>query len=309
MPGYVGLLREGLLEERVRTANRHLENCDLCARYCRVDRRKGAGEALCRTGSRAVVCNYGPHYGEEQPISGWAGSGALFFGYCNLRCIFCEQWQMSQLGTGSEATPEEIASMMLALQERGCHNVSFVSPSHVVAQIISAVFAAAQKGFSLPLVYNTGGYDSLEALQLLDGIIDIYVPDMKYGSPEASLRFSGVANYVEMNQAAVREMHRQVGGLELDAQGLATRGLLIRHLVLPGNVAGSHEVLDFIANEISPTTYVNLMDQYYPWYRAGDFAPLDRPLRQGEFSRVVEMAERQGLRRLDQHGERRRLGI
>jgi len=308
-PGYLRLLRSGGLEERVRTANQHLERCDLCARYCRVNRLKTTEGAMCRTGELAVMCNYGPHHGEEQPISGWAGSGALFFGRCNLRCVFCEQWKMSQMRTGKNASAAEIASMMLALQERGCHNINLISPSHVVAQIISAVFVAAQKGLRLPLVYNTGGYDSLEALRLLDGIVDIYLPDMKYGDSEASLRFSGVGDYTEVNQAAVLEMHRQVGDLVMDAHGLAVHGLLVRHLVLPGNVAGSNEVLDFIAKQISPLTYVNLMDQYYPWYRADDFTPLDRPLRQGEYSRVLEMAEQQGLRRLDEHRERRQLGI
>jgi len=198
---------------------------------------------------------------------------------------------------------------MLALQKRGCHNINLVSPSHVVAQILSAVFVAAQHGLHIPLVYNTSGYDSLEALQLLDGIIDIYLPDMKYGTSTAARQLSGVSDYSDVNRAAVREMHRQVGDLELDGQGLAVRGLLVRHLVLPGYMADSNEVLDFIAKDISLLTYVNLMDQYYPWYRAEDFAPLDRSILRGEYRRVLDMAERHGLRRVDGHRERRRLGI
>jgi putative pyruvate formate lyase activating enzyme len=216
---------------------------------------------------------------------------------------------MSQTGSGKSTTPDALASMMLALQERGCHNINLISPSHVVAQIISAVSIAAQQGLHLPLVYNTGGYDSLEALQLLDGIVDIYLPDMKYGNSEASLRFSGVGDYAEVNQRAVLEMHRQVGDLVTDPDGVAIRGLLVRHLVLPGGAADSSTVLDFIAQKISPRTYLNLMDHYYPWYRADNFPPLGRTLRHGEFPRVLEMAEQRGLWRLDEHHERRRLGI
>jgi putative pyruvate formate lyase activating enzyme len=308
-PSYLRLLQSGVLEERARTANRHLGYCDLCARYCRVNRLKSTVEAMCRTGELAVVCNCGPHHGEEGPISGWAGSGAIFFGRCNLHCVFCQDWLMSQTGSGRATTPDALASMMLALQDRGCHNINLVSPSHVVAQIISAVFIAAQKGLRLPLVYNTGGYDSLEALRLLDGIVDIYLPDMKYGNSEAAVRFSGVGDYTKVNQAAVLEMHRQVGDLVLDAEGVAIRGLVVRHLVLPGNAAASSAVLDFIAQKISQQTYLNLMDHYYPWYRAENFPPIGRSLRHGEFPRVLELAEQRGLLRLDEHHERRRLGI
>jgi putative pyruvate formate lyase activating enzyme len=308
-PGYLDLLGSGVLKERVRLAGQHLEQCDLCARYCRVNRLKTTEGAICQTGEQALVYSFGAHYGEEQPISGWMGSGAIFFGRCNLHCVYCQNWEISQTGAGRSATPDQIALIMLALQKRGCHNINLVSPSHVVAQIVSAIFIAAQHGLHIPLVYNTGGYDSLEALQLLDGIIDIYMPDMKYGSSTASRRLSGVSDYPDINRAAVREMHRQVGDLVLDSHGLAVRGLLVRHLVLPGDVAGSNEVLDFIAKDISPLTYVNLMDQYYPWYRAEDFAPLDRSILRGEYRRVLDMADRHGLRRVDEHRERRRLGI
>ena len=308
-PGYLDLLGSGVLNDRVQLACQHLEQCDLCARYCRVNRLKTTEGAICRTGEHALVYSFGPHYGEEEPISGWMGSGAIFFGRCNLHCVFCQNWEISQTGAARSATPDQIALMMLALQKRGCHNINLVSPSHVVAQIVSAILIAAQHGLHIPLVYNTGGYDSLEALQLLDGIIDIYMPDMKYGTSTASRRLSGVSDYPDINRAAVREMHRQVGDLVLDSHGLAVRGLLVRHLVLPGDVAGSNEVLDFIAKDISPLTYVNLMDQYYPRYRAEDFAPLDRSILRGEYRRVLDMAERHGLRRVDEHRERRRLGI
>jgi putative pyruvate formate lyase activating enzyme len=308
-PSYLSLLRSGVLEQRVRAANEHLRRCDLCARYCHVDRLTNTEGAVCQIGEQALVYNFGTHHGEEDPISGWAGSGAIFFSRCNLHCIFCQNWEISQTDTGRYLDSAGLASMMLSLQERGCHNINLVSPSHVVAQIIAAVLIAAEGGLHLPLVYNTGGYDSLEALRLLDGIIDIYMPDMKYGAAGMARRLSGAPDYCVVNRTAVREMYRQVGDLVVDTDGLAVRGLLVHHLVLPGDLADSRDVLSFIAGEISPHTYVNLMDQYYPCYRADDYPPLDRPLLRGEYQRVLETAERHGLRRLDQHRERRRLGI
>jgi putative pyruvate formate lyase activating enzyme len=306
-PGYLKLFRSGDLEARAVQAFRRMEDCDLCARYCRVNRLVTIEGAVCRTGERAVVHSFGPHHGEEEVLRGWNGSGTFFFSWCNLRCVFCQNWEISQKGIGRPVEPKEIASMMLELQSRGCHNVNFVSPSHVVAQILAAVHIAAGMGLRLPLVYNTGGYDSPEALALLDGVIDIYMPDMKYGDSETARKYSCVRNYVEVNRAAVKEMHRQVGGLIVDEKGLALRGLLVRHLVLPGDLAGSEEVLAFIANEISRNTYLNLMDQYRPCYRADEYPPLDRPATSGEFSAVLEMADRYGLRRLDErsHGVRR----
>ena len=299
-PGYVGLSRSGKLAARVRQAFREMENCDLCARYCRVNRLVTTTGAICRTGERAVVHSFAPHHGEEAVLRGWNGSGTIFFSWCNLRCVFCQNWEISQKGIGSLVEPKEIALMMLRLQAQGCHNINLVSPSHVVAQILAAVDIAVEKGLRLPLVYNTGGYDSLEALALLDGVIDIYMPDMKYSDSEIARKYSRVRNYTEVNQTAVREMHRQVGDLVLDENDLAVRGLLIRHLVLPGNLAGSEKVLAFIAKEISPNTYVNLMDQYRPCYRAEEYPPLDRAIASEEFAAVLELAERYDLRRLDQ---------
>jgi putative pyruvate formate lyase activating enzyme len=245
------------------------------------------------------VHGHGPHHGEENPLRGWNGSGTIFFGWCNLRCVYCQNWDISQKGLGHEVEPEELADMMLGLQVQGCHNVNFVSPSHVVAQIIAAVEIAANKGLHLPLVYNTGGYDSLEALQLLDGIIDIYMPDMKYGDSRTAHQFSHVRNYVEVNRATVKEMHRQVGDLIMDENGIALRGLLVRHLVLPESVSGTDRVLEFLAEEISPDTYLNLMDQYRPCYRADENPPLDQPITSREFSRAHAWAENLGLHRLD----------
>jgi putative pyruvate formate lyase activating enzyme len=308
-PAYRALLESGRLAGRVAAAWRHMEDCDLCARYCHINRLETSKGAVCRTGKRAVVFSFSAHHGEEDPLRGSRGSGTIFFSWCNLRCVFCQNWDISHKGTGQEVEPEELAGMMLALQRQGCHNINLVSPSHVVAQILSAVEIAARGGLRLPLVYNTGGYDSPEALALLDGIIDIYMPDMKYGDSSIARRYSRVRNYVEANRAAVKEMHRQVGDLVLDEHGIAQRGLLVRHLVLPENLAGTEQVLAFIAREISPDTWLNLMDQYHPCYRAGENPPLDRPLHSGEFEEALAIAAKYGLQRLDQREGRWRLAF
>lgn len=306
-PCYLRLSRSGELGERAQRAFQHLESCDLCARYCRVNRLASTKGAVCRTGERAVVHSFCAHHGEEEVLSGWKGSGTIFFSWCNLRCVFCQNWEISQKGIGRAVEPPEIASMMLELQERGCHNINLVSPSHVVAQIIAALSVAADNGLRLPLVYNTGGYDSLEALGLLNGLVDIYMPDMKYGDSETARKYSRVRDYAKVNQAAVKEMHRQVGDLALDENGLAQRGLLVRHLVLPGGLAGTDKVLAFIAKEISRNTYLNLMDQYHPHYRAGEYPPLDRPIGSAEYRKALVLARDHGLLRLDQ-GRSWRLG-
>jgi putative pyruvate formate lyase activating enzyme len=298
-PAYLTLHESGELAERARRALRRLESCDLCARYCRVDRLEGVKGAVCRTGRWARVASYGPHHGEERPLSGWRGSGTIFFSWCSLRCVFCQNWEISQRGEGEEVDGPRLATMMLELQEIGCHNINLVTPSHVVAQVLEAVAIAAQAGLRLPLVYNTGGFDSPEALALLDGVVDIYMPDMKYGRSEAARRFSHVRGYVEANQRAVREMHRQVGDLVLDEHGLAVRGLLVRHLVLPADIAGTEAVVAFIASELSPDTYLNLMSQYRPCYQASANPPLDRRPTRAEDLRARELAARYGLQRLD----------
>jgi len=302
-PAYLELLRSGDLEERARAALRRLAACDLCARDCRVDRRETTKGAVCRTGRHGVLHSFGAHHGEERPLRGWGGSGTIFFSWCNLRCVYCQNWEISQKGVGRVIDARSLASCMLSLQEQGCHNVNFVTPSHVVAQILEALVIAARLGLRLPLVYNTGGYDSLEALELLDGVVDIYMPDMKYGDSAFAHRYSHVRDYYEVNRTAVKEMHRQVGDLVIGEDGLARRGLLVRHLVLPDDLANTEEVLAFIAGEISPATYVNVMDQYHPCHRAHDFPPLDRPLSAGEYRRACEIARRFGLR---QDEDRRR---
>jgi putative pyruvate formate lyase activating enzyme len=303
VPGYLGLLYRGELARRVELAWERLQRCDLCARYCRVDRLSGIKGAICRTGEPAIVHSFGPHHGEEDPLRGNQGSGTIFFSWCNLRCVFCQNWEISHHGRGEPVTPAELAQMMLNLQAQGCHNINLVSPSHVVAQILAAVQIAAEQGLRLPLIYNTGGYDSLEALALLDGVIDIYMPDIKYADSETAQRFSRIRDYVSVNHAAVKEMHRQVGDLILDASRLAHRGLLIRHLVLPGLLDETEKILAFIAGELSHNTYLNLMDQYHPCYRADEFPPLDRALDWSEYQQALVMAENLGLHRLDRRQE------
>jgi putative pyruvate formate lyase activating enzyme len=255
-PAYYALWRAGQLRKRVEDAKRHLSSCDLCADHCRVNRHETAVGTVCHTGATALVSSYGAHHGEELPLRGWKGSGTIFFSWCNLRCVYCQNWEISQKGLGREVSPDEIASMMVQLQQQDCHNINLVSPSHVLAPILAAIEIAVQNGLRLPLVYNTGGYDSLEALELLDGIIDIYMPDMKYGDSDAARRYSKIQDYVEVNQKAVKRMHQQVGDLVVDKDGIALRGLLIRHLVLPGDLSGTSRVLAFIAEEISTQTYL-----------------------------------------------------
>ena len=298
MAAYQEIYQSGELEERIERARAILECCELCPRRCRVNRLQGE-TGICRTANEAAVSSYGPHFGEEAPLVGSQGSGTIFFTHCNLRCMFCQNYTISQLDDGKPASKGEIARMMLALQQRGCHNINFVSPTHVVPQILEALQVAAGLGLSIPLVYNSGGYDSMETLKLLDGIIDIYMPDMKYSDDMNARRFSGVKEYPSVNQAAVKEMHRQVGDLELDEHGVAKRGLLVRHLVLPNGIAGTEGVVRFLAQEVSLNTYLNVMAQYYPSHRAFKIPVLSRPLTREEFAQAVKLAREHGLERLD----------
>lgn len=300
-PAYLSLLHSGELQRRVVAASEHLAACDVCARVCRVNRLAGE-RGICRTGERARVSSYGPHLGEENPLRGWRGSGTIFFTRCNLHCQYCQNWDISQTDAGEEVEAEELAAIMLELQSYGCHNINLVSPSHVVPQILAALLVAARAGLLLPLVYNTGGYDSLEMLRLLDGVVDIYMPDMKYGDSAIARRYSLVRDYVKVNQAAVREMHRQVGDLQLDERGLALRGLLVRHLVLPNQLAGTAQVVRFLAEEISKDTYLNLMDQYRPEYLASRYPPLNRRITPQEYQHALALAQKAGLHRFDKIG-------
>jgi len=246
-----------------------------------------------------MVSSYGPHFGEEAPLVGTHGSGTIFFTYCNLECVFCQNYTISQLGEGSKTSRNELASMMLSLQAEGCHNINLVSPSHVVPYILDALELAVSKGLNIPIVYNTGGYDTMETLKLLDGIVDIYMPDMKYSDEKTAEQLSGIKDYPRVNKAAVREMHRQVGDLQIDEDGVALRGLLVRHLVLPKRLAGTEEVVCFLAQEISTSTYLNVMAQYRPAYKASTVPSVSSPLLREEFNEAVTLARQQGLSRLD----------
>jgi putative pyruvate formate lyase activating enzyme len=276
-----------------------LAQCHLCARKCGVNRLDGE-IGQCGTADKAIVSSFGPHFGEEAPLVGRHGSGTIFFAYCNLHCVFCQNYSISQHGEGSAVDSQELAGMMLSLQAKGCHNINLVSPTHVVPFILEAFEIAAGEGLQLPIVYNTGGYDAMETLRLLDGIVDIYMPDMKYSEAKAGEKYSGVKRYPQVNRAAVKEMHRQVGDLHTDGSGVATRGLLVRHLVLPHRLAGTEGVVKFLAREISDNTYLNVMAQYHPCYRAFDYAELSRPVTSEEFAEAIGLARQYGLNRLDE---------
>ncbi|NPA49287.1 MAG: radical SAM protein [Thermodesulfobacteria bacterium] len=307
-PGYLKLLREGKLKERVELLKERLSSCDLCPHECGVNRLKGE-KGFCRVLDKPLVSSYGPHFGEERPLVGYGGSGTIFFTYCNMACVYCQNWEISHLGSGEETTTEELARMMLALQARGCHNINFVTPTHQIAFIVEAVLLAAERGLHLPLVYNCGGYEKVETLQILDGIIDIYMPDFKYWDEKIALKLSKVPRYPQVARAAIKEMHRQVGDLELDEEFIARRGLIIRHLVLPGGLAGTKEILRWIAREISPNTYVNIMDQYYPCGDAWKYPPLDRRITKEEYEEALLAAKEAGLKRLDDRVEQRLLWL
>jgi len=298
MPAYRRLHEEGKLRRRVEQAVALLEECRLCPRECRANRVAGE-RGRCRTGRRAIVSSYGPHFGEEAPLVGSGGSGTIFFAYCNLECCYCQNYTISQLGQGREAESEELAQMMLSLERDGCHNVNLVSPTHVVPQMLEALEIASERGLSVPLVYNSGGYDSVATLELLDGIVDIYMPDMKYSDRETGQRFSGVEDYPAFNRAAVKEMHRQVGDLKLDDRGVAIKGLLVRHLVLPARLAGTDETCRFLSREISCNTYLNVMSQYRPCYKASDVPELARSVTKEEFDEALRTAGAHGVHRLD----------
>ncbi len=294
-PMYLALYQRGVLQQRAATARERLAACTLCPRVCRANRLNDeAGE--CRSGRYAWVASYGPHLGEEDVLRGWRGSGTVFFSGCNLHCVYCQNYDISQLSSGRPVTAEQLAGIFLYIQQAGCHNLNLVTPTHVIAQILEALEHAVPQGLRIPIVYNTSGYDSVAALRLLDGVVDIYMPDVKYSDSLVGQYYSGIPHYWEVARAAIREMHRQVGDLQI-ADGLAVRGLLIRHLVLPGGLAGSQKALRFIAEEISRDSWVNLMDQYYPAYQAHDYPAIARPITPDEYTEVVACAHSLGLHR------------
>jgi len=304
-PAYLRAFRKGLFPERIKKALKILESCTLCPRDCRVNRVKGE-KGVCRAGFLPEVSSYSPHFGEESPLVGHHGSGTIFLTHCNLRCLFCQNYSISHQGDGREVTFERLARMMLELQKIGCHNINFVTPTHYVPQILKALSLAIANGLSIPLVYNTGGYDAVASLELLDGIFDIYMPDFKFGAPDPAKKFCQAYDYPDLARQAIKEMHRQVGDLSMDQDGIARHGLLLRHLVLPSKLAGTRAVMHFLAAEISRNTYVNIMDQYYPCGDIPPGSPLERGTSAEEFEEALRIAGQEGLTRLDKR-ERRRL--
>ena len=307
-PAYRHLPRADLLE-RAERAVAMLEDCRACPRDCGVNRLEDRW-AACKTGRFAVVGSYFPHFGEEDCLRGWRGSGTIFFSHCNLRCVFCQNYDISQAirpGTAMPGVPPEaLADIMLELQDRGCHNINFVTPEHVVPQIVEALVPAIDRGLNLPLVYNTSGYDSLESIELMDGLVDIYMPDFKYWSPERSRRYLMAADYPEAARRAISAMHAQVGPLQLGDRGLATRGVLLRHLVMPDALEETRAILSWVAEALGPDTYVNLMNQYHPAGKvdAQHFPEIDRMLRPAEYAEAWRAASEVGLSRLDERAPR-----
>lgn len=301
-PAYIATFQKGLLKEKINKAHKMLAACVLCPRRCKVDRLSGE-TGTCKTGELAYVSSYNAHFGEEAPLVGRHGSGTIFFTHCNLLCIFCQNYDISHQGHGQEVSTEQLASIMLYLQNAGCHNINFVTPSHVVPQILAALEIAADMGLSVPLVYNSGGYDSTHTLKLLEGVVDIYMPDFKFWDPEIAKQACDAEDYPEMARQAVAEMHRQVGDLVTDEAGIAQRGLLLRHLVLPSGLAGTRQVMQFIAEKVSTNTYVNIMPQYRPCGRADEIKELSKHLSQKDFTTALEEAIEEGIER---HDSRRR---
>jgi putative pyruvate formate lyase activating enzyme len=298
-PAYIRTFEKGLLKEKIVKAYSLLKSCVLCPRKCNADRLSGE-IGTCKTAKFAWISSYNPHFGEEEPLVGSHGSGTIFFTHCNLLCKFCQNFDISHHANGRQVSDDELAGIMLRLQNQGCHNINFVTPSHVVPQILSAVENAVPRGLSIPLIFNTGGYDRITTLKLLDGVIDIYMPDFKFWDSRVAEIACQAVDYPKVAQKALMEMHRQVGDLQIDDAGIARRGLLIRHLVLPNGMAGTRKIMRFIAQHISPDSYVNIMSQYRPCGRAAEVKKLDSYLLSQEYHMAVDVAKREGITRLDQ---------
>ncbi|MFW6139728.1 MAG: radical SAM protein [Acidobacteriota bacterium] len=298
-PSYINLYKSGELDERIKKLKSYYECCTLCPRDCRVNRLQGE-TGKCQAAASLKVSSAFPHFGEERSLVGTKGSGAIFFSNCGLRCIYCQNYSISIEGEGVIVSEQRVAESMIKLQELGCHNINLVTPTHYVPGIVSALKIAASKGLEIPIVYNTGGYEKLDVLKLLDGIVDIYLPDYKYTIPESAAKYSSEAyNYPYYVKIAFREMYRQVGNWVADSRGVARRGLMIRHLILPNRVCGSREFLEFVAKELSKDCYVNLMRQYRPEYRAKEISEINRRINRKEYTEVLEWAEELGLTNID----------
>ncbi|MBI4726697.1 radical SAM protein [candidate division TA06 bacterium] len=293
-PAYIRLHRSGQLKTRSQEARGLMASCQLCPRQCGVNRMENQ-KGFCRSGRLPIVSSYNAHLGEEPPISGAKGSGTIFFSNCNLACVYCQNWPISQLGQGQEVSFDRLAGMMLELQERGCHNINFVTPSHMTAQILLALPRAIEQGFNLPLVYNSSGYDSQNSLKLMDGVVDIYLPDIRYCDPEASKKYSQASDYPAVCRDALKEMWRQVGELQTGQNGLAQRGMIVRHLVLPNRLSQTREALTFLAQEISPLVHLSLMAQYFPAHQTSALPEIDRCLTIEEYRQALDWLDEMGL--------------
>ena len=295
IPAYIKSYKSGVLEERIEKLYKILKSCELCPRKCGVDRTKNE-PGYCKSGIDLIISSSGPHFGEEKELVGRGGSGTIFLTNCNLGCIYCQNYDISHLGQGKVVSVEQCSELMLNLQGIGCHNINFVTPTHFVPQIVKSIKIACAKGLKLPIVYNCGGYENVEIIKLLEGTVDIYMPDMKYVDNKNAKKYSNAEDYFERCTESVKEMYRQVGDLRVE-NGIAQRGLLVRHLVLPNDIAGTEKILKFVAEEISKDTYVNIMDQYRPIYKANQFSELNRIPTINEYGRAIELAENLGLRR------------
>jgi putative pyruvate formate lyase activating enzyme len=304
-PAYLNLHRTGELKKRAEKLLGIMKKCRLCPRQCGVNRVEGE-KGFCRApGAKLVVSSSHPHFGEEKPLVGRGGSGTIFLTHCNLRCVFCQNWEISQLGRGAKRSTDELAGMMLRLQKRGCHNINLVTPTHYSGPIVKALDRAAEKGLRLPVVYNTSGWERLEILEVLDGIVDIYLPDFKYWESGMSKKYSsGAESYPETARQAILEMHRQVGVAKPPKNGIMQRGLMIRHLVMPNNTSGSEQIMEWIAKKLPKATYVNIMAQYSPLYKAFDYPEISRRITRAEYKKAVDKAKQVGLTNLDVQGYR-----
>jgi putative pyruvate formate lyase activating enzyme len=297
-PTYINLYKTGGLSRRVEKVQEFLKECQICPRRCKVNRLEDE-MGMCSVGRLPKVSSYSPHFGEESPLAGVHGSGTIFITSCNLRCVFCQNYDISHVGKGHEVSIERFAQMMVELQEMGCHNINFVTPTHVVPQILEALPLAIKNGLRIPLVYNTGCYDLVETLQVLDGIFDMYMPDFKFSASEVSGRLCKADDYPQIAMEAVVEMHRQVGDLVIDDRSIAERGLIVRHLVMPGGLAGTRDVMKFLARKISKNTYVNIMDQYYPYHLSHKYPEINRRVSADEFGHAIQIAREEGINRFD----------
>ena len=292
-PRYLNI-KEEEFDRRIEKAYKLLSPCEVCPRKCKANRLEGE-EGFCRSSEEVIVSSYNAHFGEEPPLVGYFGSGTIFFTNCNLKCVYCQNYPISQLGNGNKVSLSELAKIMLALQKRKCHNINLVTPTHFVPQILKSLKSAIKMGLLIPIVYNTSGYESVKTLKLLDGIVDIYLPDARYADNENARKYSSAPNYFEIMKKALKEMHRQVGDLVTDKIGIARSGLIVRHLVLPEGLSGTKKIMHFIAREISPHTYISLMAQYFPAYQASQFPPLSRRIDKEEYREALQAFKEEGL--------------